>query len=86
MPLLRHRLHSSGAAVLLYDRDFGHAAEAAMSHTRNPLVVPFRNAQLIVRQVEDSMALGQHYTTYLPETARLVASTTNRLVKRDFVV
>jgi hypothetical protein len=30
IPLIRHCLHSSGAAVRLYDGDFGHAAEATI--------------------------------------------------------
>jgi hypothetical protein len=49
--LLRQSLHSSGAAVLLYDRDSGHATEALVSNTISSLAVPLENVQLPVKQV-----------------------------------
>jgi hypothetical protein len=50
IPLLRQSLHSSGAAVLLYDRESGHATEALISNTISSLAVPLENVHRSVKQ------------------------------------
>jgi hypothetical protein len=46
----RQSLHSSGAAVLLYDRESGHATEALISNTISSLAVPLENVHRSVKQ------------------------------------